>query len=79
MEINHISKEDARWILDVWLPEKNHSYLSPERIQMHAKMQSIVRGKKVDNPSCACEHQTFQKISLSLWTQFETQIREIAG
>jgi len=77
--MEHLTKSDAQWIIDVWLPEKDHSYLSPERILLHSKMQSKIRGKQVDNPSCKCEYVTFQKISNSLWAQFETQIREIAN
>ena len=79
MEIyNHITQSDAQWILDVWLPERNHSYLSPERLHKHAKFQSILRNKPIEVPSCKCEHQTFTRISNSLFEQFEQIIRERA-
>jgi len=75
---NHITQQQAQWIIDVWEPERNHSYLSPERLHKHAKFQSILRNKPIEVPSCKCEHQTFQKISNSLWEQFEQIIRERA-
>ena len=79
MEIyNHITPSDAQWIIDVWVPERTHSYLSPERLAKHAKMQSIIRNKEIAVPSCKCEHQTFTRISNSLFEQFEQIIRERA-
>jgi len=76
--INHITQQDAQWIIDVWVPERTHSYLSAERLAKHARMQSIIRNKQISVPSCKCEYATFQKISNSLFEQFETIIRETA-
>lgn len=75
---NHITQQQAQWIIDVWVPERTHSYLSPERLAKHARMQSIIRNKEITVPECKCEHATFQKISNSLWEQFEQIIRERA-
>jgi len=76
---NHITQQQAQWIIDVWEPERTHSYLSPERLAKHARMQSIIRNKEIAVPECKCEHATFQKIRNSLWEQFETIIRETAA
>ena len=76
---NHITQEEAQWILSVWAPERTHSYLSYDRLYKHARMQSIIRNKQISVPSCKCEYATFQKISNSLWQQFETIIRETAA
>ena len=80
MEIyNHITQQQAQWIIDVWEPERTHSYLSPERLAKHARMQSIIRNRQISVPECKCEHTSFQRISNSLWDQFETIIRETAA
>jgi len=76
MTIEHLTKEQAEWILNDYAKIRTHSYLNGY-INEHVKFQSMIRNKKIERPGCGCEFQSFADVSNSLYEQFEQQIKDI--
>lgn len=77
MNLEHITKEQAQWILNDYNKIRNHSYINGY-IDEHVKFQSIIRNKKVERPECGCEFYVFQALSNSLYDQHFDAIKLIA-
>jgi len=76
MNLSHLTREDVDWILNDYAKIRNHSYVN-DKMDKHAKLQSLIRNKEIKKPECGCENYAFQAISNSLFEQFEADIKNI--
>ena len=77
MDLSHLTKEDAIWILNDYNAIRNHSYVN-DKMDKHAKFQSLIRNEEIKKPECGCENYAFQALSNSLYDQHYDAIKLIA-
>ena len=77
MNTPNITKEQATWLIEVYAPTRNHSYIGGEYLLRHKQAMEIFKGKPVEYPSCKCEYGSFAQIANSYYEQFEQQIKDI--
>jgi len=73
----NITKADAGWLLNFYKKEMTHSYLDYKRLAMHKLAQELIRGHEVFIPECKCNYGAFQQISISLFEQYEEELKKI--
>ena len=77
MNLSHLTREDVDWILNDYAKIRNHSYVN-DKMDKHAKLQSLIRNKEIKKPECGCENYAFQALSNSLYDQHYDAIKLIA-
>jgi hypothetical protein len=77
-DLTHLTKDEANWILNDYNAIRKHSYVN-DKMDKHAKFQSLIRNKEIKKPECGCENYTFQAISNSMFEQHYDAIKAIAG
>ena len=74
-----LTQEEAKWIIDNFTPSVQGGRLDGHTITNYfAKVRSLILGKQVDRPGCACQFKSFAAMTKGLFGQHHEEIKSIA-
>ena len=76
--MEHLSKEDAKWLLDVYVPMKD-LMITSERYKTHLKAYNLLRNTNRRAGCYSCEAKALVAVTQSTFSQHEQTIRDIAS
>ena len=76
--MEHLSKEDAKWLIEVYVPMKD-LMITSERYKTHLKAYNILRNTNKRAGCYSCEAKATASVAQSTFEQHEQTIRDIAS
>ena len=73
----NLSQTDAKWLVEFYAPKMNNR-IDNTTIQWHQKAFNLIKGTNAPIPSCNCHFVSAAKVSQSLYSQYETDIKTVA-
>lgn len=74
-----LTQEEAKWIIENFTPTVREGRLDGNTITNYfAKVRSLILGRKVDRPGCACQFKSFAAMTKGLFGQHHEEIKAIA-
>ena len=74
----NLTREEAQWLINEYKPKSKGRVCSITMGKWFIPARSLMMGKQVDAPGCACQNKSYVMMTNSLFNQHEEEIKRIA-
>lgn len=74
----NLKQGDAKWLVEEFAPHMGWRIDGGNMDKYWVPARALMLGRKVERPGCGCEFKAYVAMTNSMYSQYETEIREIA-